>query len=137
MRRRQQFSFHSLRNTLMKSSRQLRGDGRDELIITEPGALGVLGCQSNAFTTEVFGGGARIGNWVVTPASDTYSLTGDIDGDGTDEVFATGSGGVGFLKFGPNGAASCPYQISNGEAWGGWRFDTTNNEFGPLVDMDA
>ena len=121
----------------MKDFRQLRGDGRDELIVTSPGGIGVLGYQANAFAVETFGAGAQIGSWTVTPASDTYSLSGDIDGDGVAEVLATAKGGIGFLKFGPNGAVSCPYQIANGQTWGGWRVDTSNNEFGPLVDMDA
>jgi hypothetical protein len=121
----------------MKSSRSLKGDGRDELIVTSRGAIGVLGFQADAFAIQLFGAGTRIGSWALNPSSDTYTLSGDIDGDGTAEVFATSAGGIGFLKFGPNGVVSCPYQITNGQTWGGWRFDTSNNEFGPLVDMDA
>ena len=115
----------------------LNGDGRDELVITEAASLGIFGLQNGVPHVEIISpAGSQLGAWTFSPTSDSYSLVGDIDGDGVAEVFATSTGGVGFLKYGPNGF-SCPYHLPNGSTWGGWRVDTTNNEFGPLADMNA
>src|SRR5215470_4514589 len=62
--------------------------------------------------------------------------TGDVDGDGVDEIVISSPWGIGVLK--EQGATMNALMLApNGTRLGGWLLNTADNRFGPLADYNG
>ncbi len=74
----------------------LDGDGHDEIYLRSDSAAGVLKMSQGEFHSLVVQHG-RIGDWALGP--DNRELTGDLDGDGRDEIYVRSPDWAGVIGF--------------------------------------
>ncbi|MEB8704105.1 VCBS repeat-containing protein, partial [Bacillus cereus] len=79
------------------------GDGKDEILVTSPWGISILKLSGNTFTVLMMEeNGKRFDSWLLNTADNRFSLVGDVDGDGKDEIVITSPWGIGILKLSGN-----------------------------------
>jgi hypothetical protein len=104
------------------------GDRRAELLVTSGWGMGVLTWSGSAWS--VYGGaanGTACGDWRLDTQRDRMNVADDFDLDGRAELLVTSEWGMALLDL--SGAPKSKFAAANGTTLGGWRLDTTNNNF--------
>ena len=115
----------------------LDGDGRAEIVISGPNGVSVLGLSGSSLAQKAFvPDAATIGQWVLDTALTGFVATGDVDGDGKQELIVTNSRGLAVLAL-RDGALTAPLVQWNGARLGEWNLNTRDNHFGPAMDIDG
>ncbi len=115
----------------------VNGDGRDEVVVTSPWGLGILGANGTGFRGVMLSAnGTRFGGWLLNTADNRVGPVADVNGDGRDEVVVTSPWGLGILRF--TGSTLEPVMMApNGTRFGGWLLGTDVNVLGPVGDFDG
>lgn len=115
----------------------LDGDGRDEILVTSPWGLGVFRFSGTALAVvAMLPNGARIGDWLLNTADNSFGPVADFDGDGRREIVVTSPWGLGIFKLN-GGTLSTLMMAPNGSHFGGWSLDTTKDRFVAAGDLDG
>ncbi|HYW50696.1 MAG TPA: FG-GAP-like repeat-containing protein, partial [Gemmatimonadaceae bacterium] len=113
------------------------GDGRDEIMFTSPWGIGILKWNGAAFTSIVMApNGTRFGSWSLNTATDRFSLVGDMNADGGDEIVISSPTGIGVLSL-AGSVLNALVVVNNGTRIGGWLLNTADNHLVALADLDG
>ncbi|PEW07783.1 FG-GAP-like repeat-containing protein [Bacillus cereus] len=113
------------------------GDGKDEILVTSPWGISILKLSGNTFTVLMMAeNGTRFDSWLLNTADNRFSLVGDVDGDGKDEIVITSPWGIGILKLSGN-TLTAPMMAPNGTRFDGWLLNTVDNHLHTLADLDG
>ena len=113
------------------------GDGRAEILVSNPSGMAILKWSGGAITSIVAGqNGTRFDGWLLDLSNNSFGPAADFDGDGAAECIAVSPWGIGLLKL-QNGTLTTPVMAPNGTRFGGWLLDTSNYFFGETGDYDA
>jgi hypothetical protein len=111
------------------------------------GNQSVIGINANAIATLGVANGNVVANAVIPfntaqsggwqpSADDWFGAVADYDGDGTDEVLVVGAWGIAFVRLSHAAPATLALATA-GQTLGGWTFDPTVDQFGPVGDFDG
>ena len=113
------------------------GDAISEAIVTSPWGIGVLKQSGATMTAPIMApNGTRFGGWLLNTADNEIGPVADFDGDGKAEILITSPWGAGILKL-SGSTLTAPMMQPNGTMFGGWKLDTSTNQFGPVADFDG
>jgi hypothetical protein len=113
------------------------GDAISEVIVTSPWGIGVLKQAGATMTAPMMApNGTRFGGWLLNTADNEIGPVADFDGDGEAEILITSPWGAGILKL-SGSTLTAPMMQPNGTMFGGWKLDTSTNQFGPVADFDG
>ncbi|WP_139057919.1 FG-GAP repeat domain-containing protein [Tsukamurella pseudospumae] len=119
---------------VVRARADLDGDGIGEVLLSSPWGLGVLKARGRQMTSIAMAqNGSRVGGWVVNTATDTIQGSGDINGDGREELLVTSDWGLGLLSF--NGRLTTLMLAPNGTRFGQWLLNTADNNFVAIADF--
>ena len=106
------------------------GRGQDDLFITSPWGIGVLGLSGGSLTSSVMAAnGTRIDGWVIDTSANQFVQCNALGGDGSADVLLVSGWGLGVLR--PRGTSfRVPFLAGNGTRFGGWLLNTADNTFG-------
>ena len=113
------------------------GDGKQELLVTNPRGLGMLKYAHNGITSLMLKpNGTRLGEWLLNTRENIFTLVGDFDGDGQTEILVTSPWGIGILKFKNDTLISIATAAKNNNV-DGWIIDPCTNRFEAVGDFDG
>ncbi len=113
------------------------GDGSAEILMTSPWGIGILKLAGGTLVSRMMApNSTTFGNWALDTAVTMVRAVGDFDGDGQQEIVATGPSGIAILKL--TGATLTPLMVAdNFTRFGEWSLDTVNDQLGPIADYDG
>lgn len=113
------------------------GDGRAELLVASRWGVGVLERVGRRLRTKLLHpNGTRFGEWLLNTVNDRIGPTGDLDGDGAEEVVVTSPWGIGVWSLdGDTFTTSAIHR--NGTDLGGWVVDTATQRIHLVGDLDG
>ena len=113
------------------------GDGSAEILMSSPWGIGILKLAGGTLVSRMMApNSTRFGDWTLDTAVTMVRAVGDLDGDGRQEIVATGPSGIAILKL--TGATLTPLMVAdNFTLFGGWSLDTVNDQLGPIADYDG
>ncbi len=113
------------------------GDGRAELLVSNPWGMALLEMSGSSFNAPVMApNGSRFGGWNLQTADNRFGPIGDFDGDGRAEIVFSSPWGIGVLEQRENTLA--PLMMApNGTRFGGWNFQSGDNRFEKVGDFDG
>ena len=113
------------------------GDGKDEILISSPWGIGILKSAGNTLEAVTMSpNGTNLGGWTLDTSVDRFGPVADFDGDGHAEILVRNTTHLGILKL-TGGSLSADVVAANGQRFGGWLLDLSNNDFGPAADLDG
>ncbi len=113
------------------------GDGRADLLMTGPNAIGVLTLGSEGLTTlAMHVNGTRLGGWIIDTRSNQIEGLGDFDGNGRADVLITSGWGIGVLTLTGSNLTSVMLK-PNGTRFGGWLYDSKGNPIQGIGDFNG
>lgn len=121
----------------MSHSRDFDGDGRDELLVSNPQGIALLEMSANTFSTSAMAlNGSRLGSWNLQTGDNRFGPVADFDGDGRAEMVISSPWGIGVLE--QRGSTWTPLMMApNGTRFGGWNFQSGDNRFEKAGDFDG
>jgi FG-GAP-like repeat len=113
------------------------GDRRAEILITSPWGIGVLKLAGSTLAAlTMVPNGTNLGGWALNTAVDRFRPVADFDGDGHAEILVRNTASLGILKL-VGSSLSAVVVANNATRFGGWLLDLSNNDFGPVADLDG
>jgi type VI protein secretion system component Hcp len=113
------------------------GDGRAELVLTGPNAIGLLSLDGGTLTTVAMHvNGTRLGGWIIDTPKNRIEGLGDFNGDGRTDILITSGWGIGILTLGDKGLTSLMLR-PNGTRFGGWLYDSAVNNVRGVGDFNG
>jgi hypothetical protein len=99
------------------------------VVVTGPQGLGALSVsRASATMTQIATDGTLLGGWTLDIHIDRFGSTGNFEGGGQSEIFATSPSGIAILS--PSGSTFKTTMMQlNGARLGQWLLDTTNDKF--------
>jgi hypothetical protein len=113
------------------------GDGRDDLLLTGPNAIGVLTLGKDGLTTlAMHVNGTRLGGWIIDTPKNRIEGLGDFDGNKRADILITSGWGIGVLTLSGSNLTSVMLK-PNGTRFGGWLYDSRGNPIRGIGDFDG
>ncbi|UCG73057.1 MAG: type VI secretion system tube protein Hcp, partial [Chromatiales bacterium] len=113
------------------------GDGRAELVLTGPNAIGLLSLDGSKLTSiAMHVNGTRLGGWIIDTPKNRIEGLGDFNGDGRTDILITSGWGIGILTMGDKGLTSLMLK-PNGTRFGGWLYDSGGNPIRGIGDFNG
>ncbi|UCG72324.1 MAG: hypothetical protein JSV45_13930 [Chromatiales bacterium] len=122
---------------ILHGTGDFNGDGRDDLLLTGPNAIGVLTLGNEGLTTlAMHVNGTRLGGWIIDTPKNRIEGLGDFDGNNTADILITSGWGIGVLTLSGSNLTSIMLK-PNGTRFGGWLYDSRGNPIQGIGDFDG
>ena len=108
------------RTSHVVASGDLAGDGRVRIVLADGTGLHVLEWSQGSLHRSVsWPNGSRAGGWMLNTADNRFGATGDLDGDGREEIVVRSGWGLGIVGL-QDGTWRCPTLHPHGSHLGDW-----------------
>lgn len=113
------------------------GDGKDDILICSPSAIGILTQQSSTLAPIMSQPkDAWFGGWRYNPDDNVVEGIADFNGDGKDDILMTSPWGVGVFTL--QASTLAPLMVQPNGAWfGSWRYNRDENVLEGIGDLDG
>lgn len=103
-------------------------DNKDELLITSPWGIGVLGLNTRTLTSILMApNGSRFDGWLLDTASNQFKVRHNLTGARKGEIFVESPWGIGIMRQTAN-TFEVPFMRPNGTRLGNWRLNTAEDQ---------
>ena len=116
---------------------ELVGGSAQEILLLSSWGIGILARSGNTLTSPVIQpNGTRFGGWLFDSRANQIAGIGDVDGDGRDEIVIISDWGIGVLSA-VNNTFTTNMLAPNGTRFGGWLYQSRQNNIHALGDFDG
>src|SRR5438094_9242499 len=103
------------------------GDGKAEIPVSSPWGIGILKLSGSTLNAPMMApNGTRFGGWLLNTADNHLDPTGDLDGDGRDEILVASPWGIGVLEL-SGGRLAAPMMAASATRLGGGQLTAADN----------
>ncbi len=130
------WAFSSLA-TRIHAVADFNGDRKEDLLVTSPWGMAILTLGTGGLAPlAMHPNGTRFGGWAFSSTGNTIRGTGDVDGDGNDEIIVTSGWGIAILDVRGKTLTALVAQ-PNGTRFGAWAFGSATNGIHAVADFNG